>query len=141
MSVLGSHLPLKECFRIQGTCHTPNTVVRTFFVNVSIKSQQAMKTAMTPMSFARIQPFVSLWTKTTLLRQANHSCQDLKTKYWVTGKDFMLWTVCSNGASVLLAAVWKKTLGLEATTVCEGMGALQPRFFRVGRSRLGILLN
>ena len=80
MSVLGSHLPLKEFFRIQGTCHTPNTVVLTFCVNVSIKSQQAMKTAMTPMSFARIRPFVSLWTKTTLMRQASHSCQDLKTK-------------------------------------------------------------
>ena len=77
-----------------------NTVVRTFFVNVSIKSQQAMKTAMTPMSFARIRPFVSLWTKTTLMRQASHSCQDLKTKSWVTCRDFMLWTVCSNGASI-----------------------------------------
>ena len=43
---------------------------------------------------------VSLWTKTTLMRQASHSCQDLKTKYWVTGRDFMLWTVCSNGASI-----------------------------------------
>ena len=71
MSVLGSHLPLKEFFRIQGTCHTLNTVVLTFCVNVSIKSQQAMKTAMTPMSFARIRPFVSLWTKTTLMRQAS----------------------------------------------------------------------
>ena len=76
------------------------TVVLTFIVNVSIKSQQAMKTAMTPMSFARIRPFVSLWTKTTLMRQASHSCQDLKTKSWVTGRDFMLWTVCSNGASI-----------------------------------------
>ena len=56
----GTHLPLKESFRIQGTCHTPNTVVRTFCFNVSIKSQQAMKTALTPMSFARIRPFVSL---------------------------------------------------------------------------------
>jgi len=53
MSVLGSHLPLKKCFRIQGTCHTPNTVVLTFCVKVSIKSQQAMKTAMTPMSLAK----------------------------------------------------------------------------------------
>ena len=49
---------------------------------------------------ARIRPFVLLWTKTTLMRQASHSCQDLKTKYWVTGRDFMLWTVCSNGASI-----------------------------------------
>ena len=48
----------------------------------------------------RIRPFVSLWTKTTLMRQASHSCQDLKTKSWVTGNDFMLWKVCSNGASI-----------------------------------------
>ena len=76
------------------------TVVLTFIVNVSIKSQQAMKTAMTPMSYARSRPFVSLWTKTTLMRQASHSCQDFETKSWVTGRDFMLWTVCSNGASI-----------------------------------------
>ena len=43
---------------------------------------------------------VSLWTKTTLMRQASHSCQDLKTKYWVTGRDFKLWTVYSSGASI-----------------------------------------
>ena len=30
-----------------------------------------MKTAMTPLSFARIRPFFSLWTKTTLMRQAS----------------------------------------------------------------------
>ena len=30
-----------------------------------------MKTAMTPMSFVRIRPFVSLWEKTTLMRQAS----------------------------------------------------------------------
>ena len=99
-SVLGSLLPLKEFFKIQGSCHTPNTVVLTFCVNVSIKSQQAMKTAMTPMSFARIRPFAWLWAKTTLMRQASHFCQDLKTKFWVTGRDFKLWTVCSNGASI-----------------------------------------
>jgi len=100
-SVLGSLLPLKEFFKIQGSCHTPNTVVLTFCVNVSIKLQEAMKTAMTPMSFARIRPFAWLWTKTTLMRQASHSCQDLKTKFWVTGRDFNLWTVCFNGASIL----------------------------------------
>ena len=50
----GLNLPLKEFLRIQGTCHTPNTVVLTFCVNVSIKSQQAMKTAMTPMSLSLI---------------------------------------------------------------------------------------
>jgi hypothetical protein len=93
MSVLGSHLPLKKCFRIQGTYHTPNTVVLAFCVNVSIKSQQAMKTAMTPISFARIRPFVWLKAKTKLMRQASYSCQDLKTKSWVTGRDFKLWTV------------------------------------------------
>ena len=100
MNVLVSHLPLKEIFKIQGSCHTPDTTGLTFSVNVFIKSQQAMKTAMTPMSFARIRPFVSLWTKTTLMRQASHSCQDLKTKSWVTGRDFMLWTVFSNEASI-----------------------------------------
>ena len=56
--------------------------------------------AMTPMSFAGIRPFVSLWKKTTLMRQASHSCQDLKTKSWVTCRDFKLWTVCSNGVSI-----------------------------------------
>ena len=38
--------------------------------------------------------------KKTLMRQASHSCQDLKMKYWVTGRDFKLWTVYSNGASI-----------------------------------------
>ena len=71
MSVLGSTLPLKKCFSIQGTCNKSTTVVMTLCVNVSIKSQQAMKTAMTPLSFARIRPFFSLWTKTTLMRQAS----------------------------------------------------------------------
>ena len=85
---------------LQGSCHTPNTVVLTFCVNVSIKLQEAMKTAMTPMSFARIRPFAWLWTKTRLMRQASHSCQDLKSKFWVTGRDFNLWTVCFNGASI-----------------------------------------
>ena len=91
---------LEEIYKIQGSCHTPNTVILTFYVSVSIKSQQAMKTAMTPMSFARIRPFAWLWAKTTLMRQASHFCQDLKTKFWVTGRDFKLWTVCSNGVSI-----------------------------------------
>ena len=60
MSVLSSLLPLKEFFKIQGSYHTSNIFVLTFSVNVSIKLQQAMKTAMTPMSFAGIRPFVSL---------------------------------------------------------------------------------
>ena len=55
---LGSLPPLKEFFKIQGSCQTPDTGGLTFSVNVSIKSQQAMKTAMTPMSFAGIRPFV-----------------------------------------------------------------------------------
>ena len=71
LSVLGSTLPFKKCFSIQGTCNKSNTVVMTLCVNVSIKSQQAMKTAMTPLSFARIRPFVSLWIKTTLMRQGS----------------------------------------------------------------------
>jgi len=52
-----------------------------------------MKTAMTPMSFARIRPFVWLKAKTTLMQQASHCCQVLKKKSWVTGRDFNLWTV------------------------------------------------
>ena len=100
MSVLGSLLPLKEFFKIQGSCHTPDTAELTFSVNVSIKSPQAMKTAMTPMSFAGIRPFVWPWAKTMLMRQVSHSCHDLKTKFWATGRAFKLWTVYSSGASI-----------------------------------------
>ena len=80
--------------------HTQHSCTDLLRQRVYLKSQQAVKTAMTPMSFAGIRPFVSLWTKTTLMRQASHSCQDLKTKYWVTGRDFKLWTVYSSGASI-----------------------------------------
>ena len=69
MGVLGSLPPLKEFFKIQGSCQTPDTGGLTFSVNVSIKSQQAMKTAMTPMSFAGIRPFVWPRVKTMLMRR------------------------------------------------------------------------
>ena len=62
MSVLVSLLPLKEFFKIQGSCHTPDIGGLTFSVNVSIKLQQAMKTAKKPMSFAKIRSFAWLWT-------------------------------------------------------------------------------
>ena len=38
--------------------------------------------------------------KNNFMRQSSPSCQDLKTKSWVTGRDFKLWTVCSHGASI-----------------------------------------
>ena len=62
MSVLGLILALKEFFKIQGSCQTPYIAVLTFSFNVSIKLQQAMKTAITPMSFAKIRSFAWLWT-------------------------------------------------------------------------------